>query len=219
MELAVAVGCGILASAAVILSLRASDPFLLLSLAGILALMLLFRQSISDALNGWWLRRGSIVRPGHYIRVEGKQDVEGYVAHIGVRGTSIQTPHGDLERIPNSTLANSIFTNFHAPQGADAVLVDVDVDARSSPLTVQHLLEEEAEAAAKRQPGIVPGSHRLLALPGRFPGCRRHVLHCRAADARARDDLQADLAQRVRHRLHRNHIPTPSLVITDQESP
>jgi small-conductance mechanosensitive channel len=171
----------------------------------------IFRNVIANAVNGLWLRRGTVVQPGHYLRVEGQDDLEGYVAHIGLRHTQLDTPAGDVARIPNTTLANSIFTNFHLASAADAVLVDFDADAKADSRKITEAITQEADTLVHAVPGIVDGSPRIRTLPGRFPGCRRYVVHCRAQDPSSRDRVRDELDRRVRSRLQRDGIPVPLL--------
>ncbi|MHB1260096.1 MAG: mechanosensitive ion channel domain-containing protein [Thermoplasmatota archaeon] len=171
----------------------------------------LARNIIANAVNGWWLRRGTVLQTGHYIRIEGRDDVEGYVAHIGLRYTQLETPAGDVARIPNTTLANSIFTNFHLASAPDAILVDLDADAMADSREVAETISQEADALARANPGIAGGSLRIRTLPGRFPGCRRYVLQCRAQNPVSRNLVRDELERRVRSRLHRDGIAVPLL--------
>lgn len=189
----------------------ADGPLPSLALAGLFLLAALGRRPLANAINGWWLRRGSVVRPGHYIRLEGRDDVEGYVARIGWRHTQLQTPAGDIARIPNTTLANSIFTNFHLPAGRDAFLVDFDAAETVEPARIVALLQQEARAASRSEPQLVAGSPQVRRLPGRFPGCRRYVMHCRVSNPERRDDVRSELAARIERRLRREEIPLPTL--------
>lgn len=90
------------------------DPVPLVVVLAFALLVLAFRVPLADAANGIWLRRG-LLGPSKYVRLEGPQDVEGHVIHIGLRKTTLRTPSGDSIRIPNTVLANSILTTFDAP--------------------------------------------------------------------------------------------------------
>lgn len=171
---------------------------------------ILGRRPIADAVNAVWLRKGTVVEPGHYIRVEGVGDVEGYVDRIGWRHTTLQTQAGDEVRIPNTTLANSIFTNFHLVDRRD-VLIDIDADAAVEPQRITTVLGQEAQTAAHTVPGLVPGSQRIVTLPGRFPGCRRYLMQCKVRDPVDRDLLNEELERRIRTRLRRDRIPIATL--------
>lgn len=189
-------------------------PLLVFIVAFVVAAIL--RNVIANAVNGLWLRRGTAVQVGHYIRLENK-DVEGYVAAIGLRNTQLETPTGDIARVPNTTLANSIFTNFHLATSPEAVLVDLDADAKADPHQVSATMAQEADTFAHAVPGIVHGSQRIRTLPGRFPGCRRYVLHCRAQDASSRDLVRDELERRLRQRFQRDGIPVPLLPSVSQK--
>ena len=203
-------------SAALVVWLPLPVPVMVFIVA--FAVAALLRNYIANAVNGFWLRRGTVIRVGHYIRIEGQPDVEGYVCHIGWRHTLLQTPAGDVVRLPNTTFANSIFTNFHLATEPDAILVDVDVHAAVEPRRVQAAIENEAEQLEDYTPGIKPGCH-VRVLPGRFPACRRFVVSCRAGAPDHRDMLRDELEGRIRKRLHREGISTPILSPTIQEEP
>ena len=152
---------------AVLLALLAMVAFLRpgpLSIAAILVAFLLAavgRSLVANLVNGVWLRRGGVVATGHYIRLEGLPDIEGYVERIGARTTLIQTPSGDLARVPNTILANSVFTSFHLDPAREAVTVDVEADADVSPRRVVSVLRQETKALAHSVPGQVAGPDRI----------------------------------------------------------
>ncbi|HJQ92972.1 MAG TPA: mechanosensitive ion channel domain-containing protein [Candidatus Thermoplasmatota archaeon] len=169
------------------------------------------RSLVANLVNGVWLRRGGVVATGHYIRLEGLSEIEGYVERIGARTTLIQTPSGDLARVPNTILANSVFTSFHLDPARDAVTVDVEADTDVSPRRVVSVLRQETKALAHSVPGQVAGPDRIQQLPGRFPGCRRFVMRWNVHDATQRDEIQREIGRRVIDRLHREGIRTPTL--------
>ena len=107
-----------------LLTLRAltDNPLPLVIALAFAFLILVLRRPIADVANGLWLRR-SLLKSANYVRLEGPQDVEGQVAHVGLRTTTLRTPSGDQVRIRNTVLANSILTTFEAPADADQELV------------------------------------------------------------------------------------------------
>jgi small-conductance mechanosensitive channel len=184
-------------------------PVPALLLAGALGVALLGRRPFADAINGAWLRRDPMLKTGHYIRIEGQHDVEGYVIAVGFRYTQLQTPAGDVARIPNTTLANSVFTDFFLA-GKDAILIDIEA-AATEPERVVRLLDQEADKSADAIPGIVAGSQQIRTLPGRFPECRRYVMHCQPRNPTDRMEVRDELQRRVIHRLGREGIRVPTL--------
>jgi small-conductance mechanosensitive channel len=192
-------------------------PVIVFLVAVVVAILL--REPIANAANGLWLRRGAVLGTGHYIRLEGTDDIEGYVSHIGWRHTLLQTPTGDITRLPNTTLANSIFTNFHLVNGPDAVLVDLDADAAVEPRLVENAIQRETEALERATRGLRPGSRSIRTLPGRFPQCRRYVVSCRAIDPANRDEVRNELRSRIDRRLRREGIAVPILPQANKEQP
>lgn len=193
-----------------VLSFSAPWPVTVAVLAASFAVAGLGRTFVANAVNGIWLRRDSILQAGHYIRLEGTQDVEGYVIRIGLRHTQLQTPAGDIARIPNTKLANSIFTNFFLPGNDDAILIDIEADA-SQPKQVVQLLHQEAFALSNDSRGIAAGSVRIRTLPGRFPGCHRYVLHCQSHDPGQRDQIRDHLERTIWSRLDEAGVRVPVL--------
>lgn len=184
-------------------------PVPALALLGAVLAAVLGRNAIANAINGAWLRRDPMLEAGHYIRIEGPRDVEGYVIAVGLRHTQLQTPAGDVARIPNTTLANSVFTNFFLA-GKDSILIDVEA-AATEPQRIVRLLDQEADKSADAIPGIVAGSQQIRTLPGRFPECRRYVMHCRPRNPTHRVEVRDDLQRRVLLRLGREGIRVPTL--------
>lgn len=68
-----------------------------------------------------------------------------------------------------------------------------------------------AEAAIHAVAGLVPESQRVKRLPGRFPGCRRYVMHCRVRNPERREDVRTQLTGRIERRLRGEGIPLPTL--------
>lgn len=192
-------------------------PVAILAVLATFTLAALLRHPIAAAVNGMWLRRSKVAAPGDYIRLEGREDIEGYVERVGWRDTELQTPLGDVARVPNTVLANSVFTNFHLPNSGNDVVVDIDMEANASPVLIEKLLAEEAHPDSV--PGIEHGSLRVRRLPGRFPGCQRYVIHGKATRPADRDRLSHDLAHRIEDRLRRERIATPSLSTFNKDRP
>ena len=207
---AVATAWALLFVLILVFSFSAPWPVTVAVLAASFAVAGFGRTFVANAVNGIWLRRDSILQAGHYIRLEGTQDVEGYVIRIGLRHTQLQTPAGDIARIPNTRLANSIFTNFFLPGNDHAIRIDIEADARQ-PRQVVQLLQQETLALSHDARGVAAGSVRIRILPGRFPGCNRYVVHCQSSDPEQRDQVRDRLERTIRSRLDEAGVRVPVL--------
>jgi len=81
---------------------------------------------------------------GDYIELSGGP--AGYVTDVGWRSTKIRTIYNNLVIIPNSVLADTIFTNYQTPSTAVSVLVNCGVSYDSD---LKHVQEVALAASQK----------------------------------------------------------------------
>lgn len=80
---------------------------------GGLAVALALQDTLSNLFAGIQITATRKVQPGDFIRLDSGD--EGFVSDITWRYTTIRTQPNNLVVVPNSKLANSIFTNFYSP--------------------------------------------------------------------------------------------------------
>ena len=81
---------------------------------GGLAVGLALQPTLSNYFSGLYISADGFIQPNDFIDLNG--NTNGYVVHIGWRNTVIKRWDNNLIKIPNSTLADSIVTNFNEPQ-------------------------------------------------------------------------------------------------------
>ena len=101
----------LLALVLVTVSQLADGPLTWVFVISLFLLVALLRHPISDVVHGLWMRRSKVVAPGHFIRLDGRYAVEGLVARVGLLRTELQTPFGNMARIPNTVVASSAALN------------------------------------------------------------------------------------------------------------
>lgn len=122
---------------------------------GGLAIALALQPTLGNFFAGTQIVSDRVVRTGDYIELD-NGSITGYVIDIGWRSTRIRTPHNNLVTIPNSRLADSIITNYYAPNTELGVIVNCGVSYSSDlahvenvALTVAKEVIEELDEAVK----------------------------------------------------------------------
>ncbi|MGH7708569.1 MAG: mechanosensitive ion channel family protein [Vulcanimicrobiaceae bacterium] len=92
---------------------------------GGLAVALALRDPLANLFAGLQITISRQVKPGDFVRLDNGN--EGFVVDITWRNTTIRDLTNNLIVVPNEKLAQSIFTNYHLPDPAYTVHVDVGV--------------------------------------------------------------------------------------------
>ncbi|MDZ4655217.1 MAG: mechanosensitive ion channel family protein [Coriobacteriia bacterium] len=129
-------------------------PILTVLGVGGLAVALALQDTLGNLFAGIQIIAGKQIRRGDYIELVGGQ--AGYVEDIAWRYTTIRKLSNNLVVIPNSTLANSIITNYQLPAEELSVLMEVSV-AYGTDLELAESIAKEvaAETVAELSPNIV----------------------------------------------------------------
>lgn len=125
-----------------------------LGIAG-LAVALALQDTGANFFAGIWIQTGRSLQPGHYVRIEEKAGLEGYVEDVGWRVTRVRTLGGNTVVVPNNKLAQSIVTDFTLPDRQMAVSTRFRAAFEVDPDLVMRCLIEEARAVADDNPGMV----------------------------------------------------------------
>jgi len=88
---------------------------------GGLAVALALQPTLSNFFAGAYVLSDGAISTGDYIELQGGP--AGYVIEVGWRSTKIRTWLNNLVVIPNSVMADSIVTNYSAPQQAMNILL------------------------------------------------------------------------------------------------
>ena len=114
-----------------------------LGITGI-AVALALQPTLSNFFAGTYVMSDGPMDVGDYIELTGGP--AGYVTEVGWRSTKIRTIYNNLVIIPNSVLADTIFTNYQTPSTAVSLRVDCGVSYDSD---LQHV-QDVALAAARK---------------------------------------------------------------------
>lgn len=117
---------------------------------GGLAVALAVQPTLSNFFAGAYVLSDGAILPGNYIELQGGP--AGYVIEVGWRSTKIRTWLNNLVVIPNSVMADSIVTNYSAPDNAMNVMVVTGVSYDSDLQKVEEVSLEVARGVIKDLP-------------------------------------------------------------------
>jgi small-conductance mechanosensitive channel len=120
-----------------------------------LAVALALQDTLANFFAGIWIQTGRSMQPGHFVRLESENKLEGYIEQVGWRVTSIRTLAGNTIVIPNSKLAQAVLTDFSLPAPDLAVSLEFRAGYETEPARVIALLIEEAKEVHKAHQGMV----------------------------------------------------------------
>ncbi len=118
---------------------------------GGLAVALAFQSTLSNFFAGTQILSESYLSIGDYVEL-GKE-FAGHIEEIGWRSTKIRTLQNNLVIIPNSKLAESIITNYYAPNQEIAVVIPCGVSYESDLEKVERVTIETAKRVLAETPG------------------------------------------------------------------
>lgn len=110
---------------------------------GGLAVALALQPTLANFFASTLIVSDRVARVGDYIELDDGK-VRGYVDDVGWRSTRIRTVFNNMVTIPNSVLANSIITNFYAPNAEMGFVVNCGVSYSSNLAQVEEVALEVA---------------------------------------------------------------------------
>ena len=118
---------------------------------GGLAVALALQDTLQNVFAGVYLIASRQLRPGDYVRLEGddETEVEGTIADIHWRSTTLRTLLDNTVIVPNARMASAVVTNFALPERPVWVRVAGAVDYAEDPARVETLTLEVAEAVVR----------------------------------------------------------------------
>jgi len=175
---------------------------------GGLAIALALQDTLANLFAGINLLLEKSIRVGDFVRLETGQ--EGYVEDITWRTTRLRMLPNNMVIIPNSKLAQSVFTNYHLPEKKLSVLIPVNVSYSSDPEKVEKILLEETKKAAEEIPGLLAQPEPLVRfIPGFGDYSLNFTLICSAAEFRDQYLVQHELRKRILRRFKEEGIEIP----------
>ncbi len=137
-------------------------PFLAgLGIAG-LAVALALQDSLGNFFSGLYILADKPVKQEEWILLEGGE--EGRIDKIGWRSTRLRTRENNHVVIPNSKLAQSVITNYHAPNRVSTLLVELGVSYNDEPDKVTKALNVAVENAKKKTEILIKEEKPIIRL-------------------------------------------------------
>ncbi len=182
-----------------------------LGIAG-LAVALALQDSLGNFFAGLNISLDRPIRPGDYISLD--NGVSGEVEDIGWRTTKIRTWDGNVVYVPNQKLAQSIVTNFYAPNEEYLANFIIGVDYDSDVDEVLETLTEALKRVQERNPLVV----KDYPVKVRFEGFGEHELRfkcfIKVKNYRCRFDVMADAYREIFYLFKERGISIPFPVRT-----
>lgn len=119
-----------------------------LGIAG-LAVALALQDTLGNFFAGVYMMADKPIRPNDYIKLDGTE-VEGTVVEVGWRSTKILTLANNFVYVPNSKIAQSIITNYYAPETRMGFVMDFSASYDDEPEKVVEALLEAAKEVERR---------------------------------------------------------------------
>lgn len=175
---------------------------------GGLAVALALQDSLSNLFAGMHLLADRPIRVGDYVKIAG--EVEGFVVDVGWRSTRVRMLANNVVVVPNKRVAESIIVNYDLPESRMSLLIRVGVSYASDPEHVEHVLIEEALAAALDVPGLLAEPAPFVRfLPGFGDSSLDFTLICQVATFVDQYRAQHELRKRILRRFRREGIEIP----------
>jgi len=121
---------------------------------GGLAVALALQDTLTNLFSGIYVILSRQIRPGDYVRLD--EGIEGTIADITWRNTTIQQLSNNLVIIPNAKLASAVVVNFFLPQKDLSVSVELSVSYDSNLEKVEKVTVDVAKEVMREVQGGVP---------------------------------------------------------------
>ncbi|MBE5821093.1 MAG: mechanosensitive ion channel [Clostridiales bacterium] len=109
---------------------------------GGIAVALAFQDILSNLFSGIFVIASSQIRPGDFVKIDAT--VEGFIADISWRNTTIRDWKGNYTYVPNSKIANATIVNCMHPNNETNFVVPFSVSYDSDLSFVENIVTEEA---------------------------------------------------------------------------
>jgi small-conductance mechanosensitive channel len=129
-------------------------PWLATLGVGGIAISLALKDTLANVFSGFYVSLSGQLHKGDYIRLQ-DSSVEGYVADIHWRVTTLRTLSNNLILIPNSKLSEAVLTNFSQPATPLTISIPYGVDYATDLDLLDRVVIEEAKGAVGQIPGLL----------------------------------------------------------------
>lgn len=127
---------------------------------GGLAVALALQETLANFFAGIVIIISRQLRPNDYVRLESGD--EGYVTDITWRNTTIRSLTNNTIIVPNSTMSNSIITNYYQPGKQLSIVLPARVGYGTDLARVEEVTLEVAREVLQEVPGCVAESEPLV---------------------------------------------------------
>jgi small-conductance mechanosensitive channel len=185
---------------------------------GGLAVALAFQDTLANVFSGVNLTLARQIRVGDYIELG---ELEGFIADIGWRATTLRTLTGTQIFIPNKKLAESVMVNYSRSDTGMSVTLDLIVGHDEDPERIEAIVLDELARAAAEVPGIRGEEPPLV----RFKRFAESALEFKAFVAIRHFQDRFLLSHTLMKRLHRRFkaeqvvIPVPQRAVRMMPAP
>jgi small-conductance mechanosensitive channel len=175
---------------------------------GGLAVALALKDTLANLFAGIHMLMEKSIRVGDFIKLETGQ--EGCVEDITWRTTRVRIMQNNIVVIPNSTLSQSIVTNYSLPDRRMSVLMPVSVSYSSDPAKVEQVLVEVAKTAVGDIQGLLGDPEPTArCIPGFGDSSLDFTLICQVREFADQYPVQHELRKRIVRRFRQEGIEIP----------
>lgn len=186
---------------------------------GGLAIALALQPTLGNFFASTQIVSDRVVRVGDYVELDNGA-IRGYVTDVGWRSTRIRTPFNNLITIPNSHLADSIVTNYYAPNTELGVMVNCGVSYSSDLVQVENAALEVARELVEELDEAVKTFEPIFRYEEFGDSNINFWIWLQAKDRMASFRLKSELIKRLKARLDREGITInyPARLLTFERS-
>jgi small-conductance mechanosensitive channel len=187
-----------------------------LGVAG-LAVSLALQSTLTDLISGIQIIVARQVRIGDYVQLSTGE--EGYATDIGWRTTTIRQLSNNLVIIPNSAMTSTILVNYHTPETAMSVPVNLGVAYDSDLDKVERVTVEVAKEVMATVPGGVPEHEPFIRYNEFGPSSIRFTVIMRCKEFTDQYLIKHEFIRRLaqRYRVEGIQIPFPMTTVRIQQ--
>ena len=190
---------------------------------GGLAVALAIQPILGNFFSGTYLVTEGGLQEGDYIELEGGP--AGYVVDVGWRSTKIRSRYNNLVMIPNSTMVNTIVTNYFSPTPALNVIVYCGVSYEANLADVERIVLEVSRKVIDGSPDAIKDTEPFFGFWEFGESNIDFWVFVQAKDRNGSFTLKSDLIKAIHARFNQEGIeinyPVRKLVhpFTDGASP
>ena len=203
-----------------LLSINISPLIAGLGLGG-LAVALALQPTLANLFAGSYVMTEGVIAPGDYIELA--NGISGYVVGVSWRSTRLRTWGNNLVVVPNSTFAETIFTNYQRPVPAVNVYLTCGVSYDSDLFTVETVCREVMDELLDTDPKAVKEYGGWFGFDSFGDSNVNFWLFVQARDRLASFEIQSALMKNLHQRLRQEGIvinyPVRTLQFPDEFNP